>query len=59
MTVITIKHTDVKGKETYYVKLTNSENTEHYISVGKKTYDAVKLLTDSDQVEGQNSQNRH
>lgn len=59
MTVITIKHTDVKGKDTHYIKLTNKHNSEHFISVGKKTYEAVKLLTDEEQNRNQVEGNNH
>lgn len=38
-----IKHTDVHGKELYYIKCSN-HNGEHFINVGKKTYDSINNL---------------
>lgn len=42
-TVEAIRHKDVKGKETLYVKITGISG-EHYINVGQKTFDAVESI---------------
>lgn len=39
-----IKHSDVHGKELYYIKL-EADGKTHYINVGKKTYESVMDLT--------------
>ena len=39
----TIKTTDVRGKELYYIKCSNGEHN-YFINVGKRTHDEVKQL---------------
>lgn len=43
LTVKAIKHTDVRGKELYYLKISN--DAENFmINVGKKTYDECTAM---------------
>ena len=47
-TVTTIRHTDVRGKELFYLKAVNTVTGKEYlINVGKSTYEAVKNLGES------------
>lgn len=39
-----IKHTNVKGKEKYYLKLTTNNNKEHYMTISELNVDAIKEL---------------
>lgn len=49
MKVEVLKHTDVRGKELEYLKITNEKTGKNVlINVGKKTYDSVKELTEPD-----------
>ena len=40
-----IKHTDVRGKELFYVKVSN-EKTDYLMNVGQKSYEAIKAMED-------------
>ena len=43
LTVKAIKHTDVRGKELYYLKISNDAGS-FVINVGKKTYDECTAM---------------
>lgn len=43
ITVKAIKHSDVRGKELYYLKASNG-NSDVLVNVGKTTYEAVLEL---------------
>lgn len=46
-----IKHTDVKGKELKYIKLTNSNGQTLLINIGEKTFNnLIQLLLDDKQL---------
>lgn len=47
MKIETLKHTDVRGKELKYLKVTNS-NESYLINVGDKTFDEVSRLLEED-----------
>lgn len=61
LTVKAIKHTDVRGKELYYLKINNDAGS-FVINVGKKTYDectameAMKPQTKLDLKDGKEGQ---
>ena len=43
-TVIAVMHTDVRGKEQYYLKVMAKEKPDYIINVGEKTYQTVKEM---------------
>lgn len=44
-----VKHTDIRGKEQLYIKITEGDK-QVIINVGLKTYEAVLALTQSTKV---------